>query len=177
MTKIINFYAGPGSGKSTTAAALYAKMKTLGLSVELVTEFVKDVVWDKRGINWYDQPYFLGKQWKREAKLYGKVDYIVTDSPLDMSAIYSMFYTGTDIFTDYISNLRALAYDHGVTTKNFFINRTKPYVEAGRNETVEQARQVDNVVKKYLNSNVIFYEEITSDVDKSIPMILKTLGI
>ena len=46
--KVINLFGGPGCGKSTTAADLFARMKLRGLSVELVTEYAKDVVWDEK---------------------------------------------------------------------------------------------------------------------------------
>ena len=35
---VINFYGGPGSGKSTAAAGLFYKMKLGGYSVELTDE-------------------------------------------------------------------------------------------------------------------------------------------
>jgi len=40
-TKVINLFAGPGAGKSTTAAGLFAEMKRANVDVELVTEYVK----------------------------------------------------------------------------------------------------------------------------------------
>ena len=40
--KVINLYGGPGTGKSTTAAALFALIKREGYNVELVTEFAID---------------------------------------------------------------------------------------------------------------------------------------
>lgn len=50
-TTIINIWAGPGAGKSTTAAETFALCKKAGLGVELRTEYVKDWAWrgDKIG--------------------------------------------------------------------------------------------------------------------------------
>ena len=45
--KVINLFAGPGTGKSTTAAGLFYKMKSKGYMVELVTEFAKDLVYQE----------------------------------------------------------------------------------------------------------------------------------
>ena len=42
----INLTAQPGAGKSTLAAATFAKLKMLGINCELVTEFAKDKVWE-----------------------------------------------------------------------------------------------------------------------------------
>lgn len=41
--KVINLYGGPGTGKSTTAAMLFAKMKLAGFNCEYVPEFAKDL--------------------------------------------------------------------------------------------------------------------------------------
>ena len=45
--KVINLFGGPGSGKSTTAASVFSKLKIMGYNVELVTEFAKDMVWEQ----------------------------------------------------------------------------------------------------------------------------------
>ena len=41
---LISLYSGPGSGKSTGAAWIFAKLKLAGVNAELVTEFAKDKV-------------------------------------------------------------------------------------------------------------------------------------
>ena len=44
-TLVVNLYGAPGSGKSTGAAYIFAKLKMLGVNCELITEFAKDKVW------------------------------------------------------------------------------------------------------------------------------------
>jgi ATP:corrinoid adenosyltransferase len=66
-TTVISLFAGPGAGKSTSAAYLYAHLKNRGVNSELVREYVKDRAWEERQIGTYDQIYFLGKQVRREA--------------------------------------------------------------------------------------------------------------
>ena len=44
---VINFFGGPGCGKSTTAAELFAKMKKANYKVELVHEVAKDFIWEE----------------------------------------------------------------------------------------------------------------------------------
>lgn len=46
-TIVCNYFSGPGAGKSTLAAATFAKLKMLGVNCELVTEFAKDKTWEK----------------------------------------------------------------------------------------------------------------------------------
>lgn len=41
---IIDLIGGPGSGKSTTAAGLFYKLKKLGYNCEMSLEFAKDKV-------------------------------------------------------------------------------------------------------------------------------------
>ena len=41
-TLIINLIGGPGSGKSTTAAGLFYKLKQMGIDCEMALEFAKD---------------------------------------------------------------------------------------------------------------------------------------
>lgn len=43
----INLFAGPGTGKSTTAAGVFFEMKRSGMSVEYVTEYAKSLVFSK----------------------------------------------------------------------------------------------------------------------------------
>jgi hypothetical protein len=74
VTRIINLYGGPGTGKSTSAAFLYYLLKNDNVNAELVREYVKDWAWEKRSINTYDQLYLLGKQIRKESLLYGKTD-------------------------------------------------------------------------------------------------------
>jgi ABC-type multidrug transport system ATPase subunit len=66
MTTIINLFGGPGSGKSTTAAYLYAGLKNQGVNAELIREYVKDWAYESRTVGVFDQLYFFGKQVRRE---------------------------------------------------------------------------------------------------------------
>lgn len=43
---VVNLFGGPGCGKSTTMARLFADLKTRGLNVEMVSEFAKDLVYE-----------------------------------------------------------------------------------------------------------------------------------
>lgn len=169
-THVINLFAGSGAGKSTTAAGIFYLMKLHGFKVELVREYVKGWAWAGKPVGEFDQAYLLGKQSQYESALYGKVDYIVTDSPLLLSGIYESYYgDGTrNGSTTLALEFCRLAEQRGVTYHNFWIERTKEFVQHGRYETEEQAREVDRFMQKYLEVKRIPLTRITAeDKDKA----------
>ena len=46
--KVINFFGPPGTGKSTVASGLFNLMKVNGFSVEAINEFAKQMYWERR---------------------------------------------------------------------------------------------------------------------------------
>ena len=146
MTKIINFFAGPGTGKSTTAAGLFHKMKMDGENVELVTEYAKDMVWEGRYSVLEDQLYIFAKQNRRIARLIGKVDYIITDSPILLGLAYSGGSWGDCILKNLIQHTFE-QYDN----INFFLKRdTSKYTGVGRMQTLEEAIEKDVMILSLL---------------------------
>jgi hypothetical protein len=152
MTTVINLFGGSGCGKSTTAALLFSRMKLLGLHVELVREYVKYWAWNDRKVREWDQLYLLGKQSAYESMLYGKVDYIVTDSPILLAGMYQEYRSGGR--DTYVRNAAEAFMKHaqseGVVYKNFVLSRSKPFDPRGRWETLEQAEELDVFIQKAL---------------------------
>ena len=142
MTVAINLFAGPGAGKSTTAAGVFRLLKLRGFNVELVTEYAKDLTWAGRHKTLNDQLYVFAKQHHRMTMCADQVDYIVTDSPLLLSRIYGP----EDAMLDDVILSRFRAFRN----VNFFIQRTKPYSSIGRTQTAEQALKIDTEVRKHL---------------------------
>jgi hypothetical protein len=89
MARIVNFFAGPGVGKSMTAAALFAELKYQGHNTELISEFAKEAAWEGRGASFFDaQTYIAGVQGYKIDSVIGKVDFAITDSPMLQNLVY-----------------------------------------------------------------------------------------
>ena len=155
-------------------------MKKRGLEVELVNEYVKKWAWTGRKVGALDQVYIFGKQAKSEHDLYGKVEYIITDSPLLLSPIYEKYYSsdGESIVEPSVLAHIEKAGDNGVRHINYLIPRTKPFNPKGRFETEETAKEIDRLVEKYLLELDIPFIQLTSvESDDKIQEILKDLGV
>jgi len=174
-TTIINLYGGPGTGKSTSAAYFYYLLKAGGKNVELVREYVKDWAWEGRKISTYDQIYFLGKQVRRESMLYGKVDWIVTDSPVMMNLYYAQRYCtlslGEGVRAATLSFYRQAAED-GHKHLHVFLKRNKPYLSEGRYQTEAEALEIDQGIRRVLEDLKVSFIESPPDE----PDLLKVLN-
>lgn len=176
-TKIINLYGGPSVGKSTSAAYLYYLLKVKGANAELVREYVKDWVYENRKIGPYNQIYFLGKQVHKESLLYGKVQYIITDSPIMMSVYYAYLYCKKEL-ADGVRCAAESFYDQAKLDEynhvHIILNRTHAYSADGRYQSEAEALQIDAGVRKLLNDLDIPYMECNSD-EQSLSELLKQI--
>lgn len=135
-TKCINFFAGPGAGKSTLCAAVFAELKFRGINCEMALEWVKDMIWEESTKVIENQFYVFGQQQHRLKRLNGKVDYIVTDAPILNSLIYDA--KGDTDFEKIIIKVNS-----EVENINFFVNRAESYTEKGRIHSLEEALDLD----------------------------------
>lgn len=171
-TLVVNLFAGPGSGKSTTAAGVFFELKSRGVNCELATEFVKDLVWEERHKAIDNQIYIFAKQHHRITRLLDEVDVIITDSPLLLTHVY-------DTQSNYL--LRNLAtYEHNkLWTFNVFVKRQKEFNPKGRMQTYEEARKLDRTIANVLDDLEIPYEVYFGNAegkDKIVDKILLMLG-
>jgi len=168
--KVINLFGAPGAGKSTTAAGLFFKMKTDThiKSVELITEFAKELVYAGRFKELSsNQLYVTSKQYNRMERLRGQVDLIITDSPIILGAIYAP----KDYYSSFIPLLKELHYSFN--NFNIFINRVKEYKEYGRNHSKKESDELYINIKNFLDNNNIKYHEVNGD--ETAPDVIKNL--
>ena len=175
MTKVINLIGASGIGKSTTAAALFAEMKMRGLNCELVSEYVKSWAYEKKVPSKFDQAYLFAKQARKESILYGKVDYIITDSPLWLSSFYENLYIGREIIAPAVRNYLNFVRDEGVEHIYFWLHRNKPYDPRGRYETEEQSKKNHVTMERYLIDNGVKLVDVPVDDRERVEFILKKI--
>lgn len=145
MTIVINLFGGAGVGKSTQAALLFYHIKCLGHSVELINEYVKEHIWSERtdvlrSATDIKQDYIFAKQHKKQYILEGKVDYIITDSPIMLSAFYHIKDELYKPFEEYV-----LGCFNRFNNINLYLTRNMdlPYDENGRLQDKAGAMQID----------------------------------
>ena len=156
---VINLIAGPGAGKTTTMAFIFGTLKRRGINCEMAPEWVKMAAWEGRSEVFNVQGYLLEKQNWVLHRLRGKVEVVVSDSPLILAAAYSELHKiGVYDSVDWKTHCKAIfdTYDNF----NVFLNRKKAYNPAGRNQSLAQAQEVDRILKKVLDEFKVPYIEI-----------------
>jgi hypothetical protein len=153
-TFIINIYGGPGVGKSTAAAYIFAKLKMAGIHAELVTEYAKDKIWEENYSALKCGYYINGTQAYRIARVFGKVEVIVTDSPILLGAVYANE-KDSYIRTASIAEDRKYENRFDVILKRDFV-----YESEGRKETEDEAIAIDNEIVNILEETHTMYNEI-----------------
>lgn len=149
---VVNLFAGPGAGKSTAAAYIFSQLKMKGINCELITEFAKDKTWEKNYSALRCQEYVFGKQSYKMDRCRDQVDVIITDSPLPLG----IFYNQNPVLGRHYESL-VMDVFNTYDNLNFFINRKKPYNPVGRNQTEEEAKEIDERIKTFCQKHDISY--------------------
>jgi len=159
---VINFYGGPGSGKSTAAAGLFYKMKLAGYSVELTDEFAKECVWEGNVPMLQDQLWVLAHQHRKILRLADKVDYIITDSPVLLSPIYRERY-GEALYSDVIDAMALECYKLYPSNINFMLTRPTGFDQNGRAQDLDECLDIDYDIEEQFDRLNIGYIKLESD--------------
>ena len=167
MKKIVTLYGGPGTGKSTTCAALFMAAKQAGIDAEMNREYIKVWVWEGRKVKPGDQTYFFAKQARKERQyMESGVELIITDSPLILTHYYGLKYD--EFERSHNTSLRMLEQQHaickkfGYTIDHIFLDRgDRTYNPNGRFQNEEEAIVIDNEIKSFLDEFGIKYRTVS----------------
>lgn len=166
---VVNLFASPGSGKSTTASGLFYKLKSRGVNAELTGEYAKDLTWAKRHHTLLDQIYVFGKQHHRVWRLKDDCNVIISDSPILMALAYAPDYP--DCFKETVK----WTFDQ-YDNLNFLVRRVKPYNPKGRSQTEEESNEKHLEIRRLLfDWNVDFFD-VDGD-EKGLSIILQQVLI
>ena len=173
-TLVVNLFGTPSAGKSRGMAYIFSKLKMAGINAEFVAEFAKEKVWENNEEVFKNQAYIFGKQYFRTSRLLGKVDVIVTDSPL----LLSSFYNKSDILGE-IFNQTVLNVFKSLKSLNFLLIRDGVYNPKGRFQTEEESNALVKPMIELLDNNNIQYETFLGkqeDYDKIVDIVIDYLG-
>ncbi len=164
---IINFFGGPGAGKSTLATAVFSWMKMQGLNCEYVPEYAKELSYagDMKTVE--NQFFVSAMQHQRIYNIYDKVDYIVTDSPLISGIVYDQ--KGLHALPSLLSEIF-----HGWENINFLIRRDgeAEYSSTGRHHSETEAVMLDVKIEQML---IAYYVDYTVISPGSLNLVIQIL--
>ncbi len=173
QTLVVNLFGGPGAGKTTCAMEICVALKKQGLSAEYVPEYAKELVYANR-MELLDgstphQKHIFQEQKRKIDNMLGKVDVIVTDSPVILSSIYDKEHS-VDFEHEVLNSFNK--------NKNFnlFITRGETFETTGRIHNLEESVVLDSTIKNFLEKHNIFYCSYTHEsLDRMIKNIHTSL--
>jgi nicotinamide riboside kinase len=178
-TIVINLFGGPGCGKSTTMARLFADLKTRGMNVEMVSEFAKDLVYEMRQETMKDELYIFAKQHHRMFRVNGKVDVIITDRPLLLTNVYVSLYLPDDEYSHDLQKLVRTTFNTFYNV-NIVLNRDGiDYKDGeGRSQSLDESKHIDDLTIKELCMCRESYRMVpTYDYDSILEHVLDKIDI
>lgn len=155
---IINLFGAPSSGKSTIASGLFFLMKIHGLSVEMTTEFAKEIVLERRPSLFSEQDYIFAEQLHR-LKTIEKAgyDFVIVDSPLLLSVFYNTQITNP-YFSPYIFH-EFYSFDNF----NFYLEREHSFEVKGRRHTEEESQYIHHQLQNFLEHHSVPFTKLTAN--------------
>lgn len=141
--RVINLFGGPGSGKSTSAAALFVHLKNRGIRAELVGEEAKDQIYWGSSNQLANQFLLAALQYARLKNLErAGCEIAVADSPLIQNPMYAL---ESHYYSELFNLVQKINSEfHNI---NIFIRRTKPYDNFGRmQDTLDEAKEIDKKI-------------------------------
>lgn len=143
----VNFFAGPSAGKTTAALELTVELKKLGIDVEYVSEYAKELVRRGRTDELRNQKAVTDVQIERIKCLQNSCEVVVTDSPILLGCIYAQ-----DNFAPpgYVAGLHRV--HNSMQNLNLFVLRMFSYDQRGRIHGATDALEKDEKIAAMLDT-------------------------
>lgn len=179
-TLIVNAFGGPGVGKTTACWHIASELKKKGIYTEYVSEYAKELVyeekWDMLDDSMKNQTIILAEQQKRLDRLIGKVEVVVTDSPLLLSIIYAN--DKNDEFEKMIINKFNQYNNFNLVVLR---NKKQSFQQIGRKQNLEESIEKDKEIIDLLTKNNILFgtyyqstlDVVVSNIEKNLSRIKK----
>lgn len=164
-TIVVNLFGGPGRGKSALCAGLFYSFKKDGIDCEIAWEYAKGKVWEGSMGTLENQLYMFAKQQHQLFRLEGKVQVVITDAPLLISAVYDE--THDPVFLSLIES-RFNRY----TNLNYLLLDKFSYNENGRLQTESGSDLKHDEIIQLLRDKNIEYTGINQSMPDTCETIL-----
>lgn len=176
---VINLWGAPSSGKSTNAAGLYYLMKLGKFKVELIHEFVKDMIYEEHLSVLNDQNYIFANQNRMIQRLSDKVDYVITDSPLPLSLYYVKQMNNNYLIKNPGFESIVWSIFNNYNNINIFLKSNHDFEHHSRLHNKEQAVEIEKDIKNLLlNQNISHYETYTKEnLNSELLEIIQTIDL
>lgn len=168
MLTSINIFGGPGTGKSTTAALVFGALKQQGKNAELSVEYTKSRIYEEHWSVFDDQIYIFAQMIRQYHRCEGKIDYMISDSPLLLSVVYARYHKNRYKALEPLIIEAVNSYNN----INIMLQRTVNYQQEGRHQNEQEANNVDEIIKQVLSDYDQPIIELPVD-DTTIERILK----
>lgn len=173
----ISLYGGPGLGKSTTGAWLFAELKMRGLDVEFIPEYVKNWAYIRRSPRSWDQPYLLAKQMHNEDIVMRDTETVaIAECPLFLSVCYARKYKSKG-WKECVALCKS--FDEHYPALNILLQRGDcPYKELGRFQNYKEALMMDRAIEAGMKEFGIEYVKVKyNDRETLLNLVLDTMKV
>lgn len=169
---VINLFGESNTGKSTHSAGIYSALKKQGIRVELAREYCKNFFYEDTRYKLDNQFLITGKQVEQiETFRYGKIDVVVTDSPILLGAIYKQVFN-----TSYSMSQAIREVHHSYDNYNILLECDVDFDSHGRGHSGVHRGEIRKLLlneglqfdRQYKTTELKSYTKIVSDIKRRL---------
>ena len=171
MSRFLLLLGPSGVGKSTTAAEIFCLLKRAGVEAVAPEEHAKIALWSGQPHLLDNQIVLLGRTWETLTALARQVDVIILDSPILLCSIYALR-RESENFHNLCDELHRRHRRINILLQR---NIRAKYTRNGRRESLDEARDVDAMIRARLERMEEDVLNIDADDTDAIATIAKSI--